>query len=222
MKQKLLMLSIALLLVATLSTGAWAYTISGINLVTFNAMAGTEILSLPAVSPSIITANSGSFVATLSFKAYYDSSSSVYTYAYQLANSPSSTDGIARLTITNPYSATVYNMPGGIPDTTSYGYITDLSLLAPATFVDNTAFNGFFGFDFGRDPVTGGGLLTNGTTSTWMYTRFYQNPGVVTGNIINGGVGSGPTVGPVPEPGTMLLLGMGILGLYGVGRKRKI
>jgi len=47
---------------------------------------------------------------------------------------------------------------------------------------------------------------------------FSSNWNVVCGNSY---IGLEATVSPVPEPATMLLLGKGLIGLAGLGRKKK-
>ncbi|MDP2923105.1 MAG: PEP-CTERM sorting domain-containing protein [Candidatus Omnitrophota bacterium] len=72
-------------------------------------------------------------------------------------------------------------------------------------------------YDF-RPPT--GNIPIGGYSLTLLYTSPYE-PGFTSGSLQDGGTSVYKSVpGPVPEPGTMLLLGMGMLGLFGIGRKK--
>lgn len=219
----LLLCLVSIVFFATIS-GASAYTISPITQSTFDAMAGSELSSLPLSSP--VTISGPTFTSSLYFKVYYNSGSDIYTYAYQLLNGATSATKLTRMTITNPYQVQMYNMPGGSPDTLSYGYVTNdaggvgLNQIPTAFVSENASFNGYFGFEFrGSDAAP---LLDQGESTTWMYARYKYPPGQTNSSVQDSSSGNGLAVGPVPEPGSVLLLGMGILGLLGIKRRKVI
>lgn len=93
------------------------------------------------------------------------------------------------------------------------------------------------GFDTGgQDPWDQGNVSSVGPTVTFYYLDAFDKamfkgehsvvmyvlsdlpPDVIVGNIINGSVADGPVVGPLPEPATIAMLGLGALALL---RKRR-
>jgi len=63
--------------------------------------------------------------------------------------------------------------------------------------------------------------IAPGKSSMVLYVQSHLAPGLITGNVINGGVHAGPIIGPVPEPSTIVLLVTGALGLLAHAWRRR-
>jgi len=146
-------------------------------------------------------------------QAYTDGNE--FAYLYQLDNSPGSADPVEMFTV-SPFT--------GAGAAVDMGYLTDAVPPGFLPAVDqepeptgNMNLSGpILSFyytsraDFDIDP---------GQRSYVMYVRSEIPPDLIWGNVIDGSSGTARVVGPVPEPGTMLLLATGVSA--GLFRRRR-
>lgn len=190
--KKLLVAILLLGLVITFgSSKAYAFDITG--LASFGSL-----VSLPISGPTTINVMNGATLKTrgsVDFAVLYDGS--LYSYFYQVTNLGGGlNDTLGRYTFVNPFSFPALGS----------GIIADA--LDPVTL--RTSSLSSYGVDFN---------LGVGETTDRFYFQFSAPPTVTNGFLIDGGIGTGDVVGPAPEPASMMLLGMGILGLFGLKKR---
>jgi hypothetical protein len=172
-------------------------------------------------SPVVSNYSGGDLSATVTSQAFTDGAGN-YLYLYQVKNvGPLDSDIVTRFTA-SPFADADSQI--------SLGYLT---ANIPASFLlgDQTPFYADvnvgasptvgFNFPVGIPFVIPDSFIAPGKSSKVLYVESSLAPGLVTGNIIDGQVYSGLVVGPVPEPGTLVLLvtaGLGVLAY--VWRKR--
>lgn len=133
---------------------------------------------------------------------------------------------------TNPYSGLYYNTYWGAGTDLAMWNVFDVSSALEGSLTLNVASdNGFMVFINGVQVAKAN---AEGFTSIWEYTYSIDNSLLSVGdNLIevlaedHGGITyfdmqlSGETA-PVPEPATMMLFGIGLLGLAGISRKKHV
>ncbi len=192
--KKILVAILLLGLVLTFgSSQAYAFDMTGIT-------GFGSLVSLPISAPTTISifGGGGSVLKTtgiVDFAVLYDGS--LYSYFYQVKNLGGGTnDSLGRFTFENPFGFTALGS----------GVINNA--LDPVTL--RTSSTSSYGADLN---------LLVGETSNPFYFKFSVPPTVTYGYLQDGGIGTGNVVGPAPEPTSMMLLGMGILGLFGFKKR---
>ena len=192
--KKILVAILLLGLVLTFgSSQAYAFDMTGIT--GFGSLVSIQISAPTTIS---IFGGGGSVLKTtgiVDFAVLYDGS--LYSYFYQVKNLGGGTnDSLGRFTFENPFGFTALGS----------GVINNA--LDPVTL--RTSSTSSYGADLN---------LLVGETSNPFYFKFSVPPTVTYGYLQDGGIGTGNVVGPAPEPTSMMLLGMGILGLFGFKKR---
>jgi hypothetical protein len=193
------------LLIVVLFVGMVLVTSQAHAMLTADLGSYGTLLPLSLTPPTIIDVDAfGGGLATqgsVDFAVLYDSSASIYSYFYQVENLGGGLgDVLGRITIDNPWGISLLGsgiMPDSLADVVLYSN--------PSTF--------------GANPVAGDSWAVGEKTNRFFF-QFSVPPGSTYAYLIDGGIGEGQVPGPVvPEPATLSLLGMGILGLFGLRRK---
>lgn len=146
---------------------------------------------------------------------FWDSDTGDYYYLYQLENTGHNvTWHVVEFITLSPFT--------GADGSTAVGYLTanqPAAFDAGTEIPDGASVNTdagptiSFGFPGYVDPISPGEI------TKVFYVKGELDPSVILGNIIDGGTAQGFVIGPVPEPATMCLLGLGSFAL--LRRKRK-
>jgi len=206
--KKLLIVAVACLFVAGFSATAKAVSLVPGQIINpvadgFTLPAGSvELAAITAIPVNGINSTGGTvFTGTLSEEVYSDSTGMLFEYTF--SNTSATGDSIAHLSA------------GGYTGFTTNVDVTAGTGVVPSS-VDSTV-NGVLDFNF----LSG---VSSGLSSDvlWIQTNAKSYTGNST-QLQDGGNSRTSTYGPAatPEPATMLMFGIGALGLVGL-RKRKI
>jgi hypothetical protein len=165
---------------------------------------GSDPKAVGTIESTVMDA--GNMKATVYSQAYTDGDG-LYAYLYQVANT-----GVLGNSPVEMFTAWPFT---GADDSTVMGY---LSGTTPAGFLSGGGLPEENGYVEGL--ISGPELsfyytklaehkIGWGQHSLIMYVVSNQAPDQITGNVIDGAVGSGLVVGPIPEPATMTFLGLG-------------
>jgi len=172
-----------------------------------------------AVDDAMISDFSGGNLAAIVMSQAFTDGAGSYLYLYQLNNiGAANTDVITRFTA-SPYasadnSISLGYLTANIPTAFTAGDQSPLYGDVDALAGPTVGFNFPIGNPFYSIPDS---YIAPGNSSFVLYIESSLAPGIVMGNVINGGVHTGEIIGPVPEPATVCLLGLGGLLL----RRRK-
>lgn len=199
-------------LIGTVSTALSQTVIPG--LVPPGTAAGTLLASL--ASPYSFSTTAGLTSGTL-FTAVFKEAGGTLDFYYQVANSGTSATAIARETDTNFAGfaiATGYRIDGG-----ALGAGFTNGTVPPIT-ADLNSVGSVVGFSF--SPPDAAKVLPGTTSSVLVISTSATSFTAGNAAIIDGGTQTVAAFQPsgVPEPGTMLLMGLGMVALAGLRRVR--
>lgn len=163
----------------------------------------TPILPVLNISfTGINAANQTKFSGLLTQEVY--SNATGLLFVYKFSNDPSPAGTIRD----NIYSLTTTDFSGFITDVDAEGQAGDWTLRRTSSST------------VGFDNLQGG--VTPGSTTQWLWIQTNAKSYTMgTTNLIDGATATVNTYAPAtPEPSSLMLLGMGILGLFGLGRRK--
>jgi len=166
--------------------------------------------------------SSGNLVVDVYSRAY-TGDNGLYAYLYQVDNTGVAGNSSVEMLTLWPFA--------GATDATDIGYLEDLSGTVAGDFLDTA---GAEPEDYAFVDVLPSGPevsfyftkrfdkeIPPGEHSRVLYVMSELAPDVIHGNVINGSVGTGPVVGPVPEPATWIAMLGGLLALGFIRNMRR-
>ena len=159
----------------------------------------------PIGLPTVTDMSVGNLQAKVVSQAFTDSAGH-YAYLYQVMNVGTTGNNVVEVFTCSPFF--------GVSGSTTLGYLT---ANAPSGFTLGNQTPFAASIDAAAGPTVSfafpafiaGYAIDPGEYSSTLYVLSNGTPGIIIGNVIDGVTGSGPVVGPVPEPATMSLLALG-------------
>ncbi|HUU59128.1 MAG TPA: hypothetical protein VMZ50_06260, partial [Phycisphaerae bacterium] len=144
--------------------------------------------------------SAGNLVVTVRSRAYTDNDGN-YVYLYQIHNTGATGNSPAEMFTIWPFEGADGNtdlgfLSGSIP----VGFDANTPAQNPWDKVSVKVLTTGPLISFYYTELFGGYSIDVGEHSRAMYVLSVLSPSEVTGNVIDGSVGTGPVVGPVPEP----------------------
>ena len=188
--------------------------------ITLNAPSITDLLGASyqtAGSQLITVVDEGNLRATIYSQAF-TGDAGTYAYLWQVRNTGVSGNSSVEMYTVWPFAdATSESNVGYLTGTVPVGFLAGGYIPEPDGYIESVGSGAEVSFYYtkreGRQIPTGG-------HSYVMYVVSDLPPSTISGNVIDGSVGSGDVVGPVPEPATLALLALGG-GVMAIRRRRR-
>ena len=205
----------AVAILCAVSAQAGSLNVTGASL---DALLGGDVSQ---VGSTLVTdANGGSLYAQIT-SAAYTGNNGLYAYIYQLEN----TGEVGNSSID---AFTVFPF-WGATDNTQLGYLTCVDGLSDdftaggglpyeIAYLDLPINGPIVTFYYPKDESL---TIPPGERAAALYVLSDLAPSTSTGNVIDGSIGSGQVVAPIPEPATALNILLGCLGVGALARRRR-